>query len=436
MNKLLTITAALALAGAAFAGQAHAAATITVLHSFCAKTDCTDGGLPSSPLVSDGAGNYYGTTQQGGDMNEGTVFKAHFDGTRWDVTRIYSFCAKNNCADGAQPYGGLVIDMNGNLYGAATGGGANAKGMLFKLAPHGSKYLFTDIHDFCSAANCVDGATPGYMTLAYQGQSSGTPYDGTSPLYGTTFLGGASSVGQFGVAFSFTPKGKGWTYKDIYDFCSLANCNDGALADTGVTVDGSGNLYGALEAGGEFQNADHGGTIYKLSFNGTRWKFNLLHAFCEDVDGAGTCTDGDGPLSPPAVDADGNVYGTTFNGGLLNGGAAYEVSAGGKFASLHSFCTVGMCLDGQNPGPAGLMLDNHGNLFGTTTAGGNKTLSDGAVFQLSGTKHTTLTTIIAFKGTNGAMPYSSVTVDGSGNLFGVTTGGGKDKEGVLFQIKP
>jgi uncharacterized repeat protein (TIGR03803 family) len=436
MNKLLNTTAALALAGAAFAGQAHAAATITVLHAFCAKTDCTDGALPSSPLVSDGAGNYYGTTQQGGDMNDGTVFQAHFDGTRWLVTRIYSFCAKNNCADGSQPFGGLVIDTKGNLYGSTSAGGANAKGMLFKLAPQGKKWLFSDGHDFCAAKNCTDGATPGYMTLAYQGQSSGAPYDGTSPLYGTTFLGGASSTTPVGMAFSLTPKGKGWTYKDIYDFCSQANCNDGGLAYSGVTVDGSGNLYGVAEAGGEFQNADHGGTVYKLSFNGSHWKFNLLHAFCEDTNGSGTCTDGDGPLAPPAVDADGNLFGTTYNGGANNSGSVYEIPASGKFSVLHSFCSAHGCLDGINPGPAALAIDNHGNLFGTTTAGGNKTLGDGVVFQLSGAKHTTLTTLVAFKGTNGAVPYSSVALDASGNLFGLTTGGGKNKQGVLFQVKP
>src|SRR6202012_416974 len=103
------------------------------------------------------------------------------------------------------------------------------------------------LHKFCSAASCADGENPEYMALTYQGAASGEVYDGTSPLYGTTHLGGSSG---FGVAFSLTPSGAKWKEKVIYDFCSQTSCADGYEPESGLTMDASGNLFGTTSGGG------------------------------------------------------------------------------------------------------------------------------------------------------------------------------------------
>jgi uncharacterized repeat protein (TIGR03803 family) len=435
MNKLLTTTAALALASAAFAGQAQAGAPLTVLHSFCLKTDCTDGAQPMGGLTSDGAGNYFGTTEGGGDANEGTVYKMSFDGTRWSVVRIHSFCATADCTDGAQPYGGVIVDTNGNLYGMTNSGGNSGNGgVIYELSPHGGKYTYSALYTLCSATNCADGQTPLYAELSYSGKASGALYDGTSPLYGTTSMGGSGSFAATGVVFSLTHKGKTWTQKVIYDFCSQTNCLDGGVPYAGVTVDGSGNLYGTNSAGGAYYSEDNGGTVFKLSLNGTRWKINVLHAFCAKQDGNGNCTDGSTPSAPPVLDASGNLFGTTVTG-ALGYGTVYEIPAGGKFALLHSFCVKNGCPDGALPGGRPLVLDAMGNLFGVATQGGSPTAQGGTVFELSGAKHV-FSTIDVFKGTNGAQPFGGLMLDASGALFGTASAGGKANHGTLYSIKP
>lgn len=150
----------------------------TVLYSFCSVSNCTDGALPVTDLVRDTKGNFYGTTTGGGADGDGTVFKVSPGGKE---TVLYSFCAKANCSDGRRPQAGLFIDTAGNLYGTALYGGQSTIcsdggfgcGIVFKVSPGGKE---TVLYNFCRKAKCSDGAFP----------SSSLIMDGNGNLYGST----------------------------------------------------------------------------------------------------------------------------------------------------------------------------------------------------------------------------------------------------------
>jgi uncharacterized repeat protein (TIGR03803 family) len=334
----------------------------TVLYSFCAQTNCADGANPSAGLIFDQKGNIYGTTQYGGARGNGVVFKFTPEGQE---TALYSFCARNGCTDGGVPWAGLVLDQKGNLYGTTTRGGAynNAIchgygcGVVFKLTPEG-KYIV--LHSFCGQSNCTDGAF----------LDAGLVFDQKGNLYGTTNYGGANN--DSGVVFKLTPKGRETV---LYNFCSQSNCADGGWPSAGLIFDQKGNLYGTTWLGG----AHSSGTVFKLTPKG---KETVLYSFCV----GSYCPDGDEPSAGLVFDQKGNLYGTTSYGGGLSGyctlgcGVVFKLTPKGKETVLHSFCPDGYpCADGETP-TAGLVFDQKGNLFGTTSYGGSTV---GVVFKLT-----------------------------------------------------
>jgi uncharacterized repeat protein (TIGR03803 family) len=170
----------------------------TVLHNFCAQTNCTDGEYPYAGVVFDQRGNLYGTTVEGGHSDIscgsygcGVVFKLTPKGKE---TVLYSFCAQSNCTDGAAPYAGLVFDKEGSLYGTTAGGGLCALcGVVFKLTPKGRE---TVLYSFCAQGNCNDGVIP----------TAGLTFDQKGNLYGTTVYGGPGGYyNGSGVVFKLTP---------------------------------------------------------------------------------------------------------------------------------------------------------------------------------------------------------------------------------------
>jgi uncharacterized repeat protein (TIGR03803 family) len=117
------------------ASQRAEAQTFTTLHSFSGL----DGGMPTAGLTMDGAGNLYGTTQYGGTADYGSVFKLVHTGGSWILHPLYSFPNDGGGNDGAEPYAGVTIGPDGNLYGTTTrGGGSAAYGTVFKLSPPAS----------------------------------------------------------------------------------------------------------------------------------------------------------------------------------------------------------------------------------------------------------------------------------------------------------
>jgi len=426
MNKyLITLLTALAISGSSHG--ALAAGTYKVIHNFCTEEKCADGKWSRSTLTADGAGNYYGTTMAGGTKDGGTIFRMSPNGAQWKFTELYKFCSVKGCKDGSSPRGGVTVDTDGNLYGATFSGGAHGQGAVFQLSRNGKLKV---LHSFCIDETCSDGAVPQSLTLSYQGMASGVPYDGTSPLFGTASAGAHNG----GVVFSLTPNAAKtkWTYKVIHDFCANDPCTDGGHPFSGVSVDASGNLFGALTDGGAYAH----GAIFEMQKNGSGWKYILVHSFCSDQD---ICADGNAPVAAPVMDGAGNLYGTTLAGGsAANRGSVYKLVPNGSkwtFTSLHAFCAETNCTDGRTP-YAGVMVDPNGNLFGTTEAGGD--VDNGTLYELSGKQLTTFTRLESFdsKKVPGATPFAAPTQDSSGALFGTAANGSSKDAGVIFKFTP
>jgi len=376
--------------------------TLKTLYSFCVQSGCADGQLPSSGVVKDTSGTLFGMAYEGGKDNAGTTFSLTPKGGAYKFKLLYSFCSKTNCTDGAGPLGQLIEDTKGNLYGVTGFGGAQTEGTIFRLAP-GKPWKHNVLYSFCSQTNCTDGSQS-YSGLSYQGQAAGEPWDGKSPLFGSTSGGGTKGNGTI---FEFTPNGSQWDYTVIHNIQVGSDPNP-------VLVDQNGNLFITSQGGG----ANNAGNFYTLA-NGT-WKETTIHNFCAEKN----CPDGWEPMGTLALDAAGNVYGVTFTGGSGGNGVLFEHPASGGFAVLYTFCGDGSC----GVGPTSISYGNvSGNLFGGTYYGGAN--EGGIVFALTPKNGTWKESVIAdfCPGGNcasGANPDAPVSEDAQGNLFSTAFGGG------------
>jgi len=216
--------------------------------------DGNDGSDPRGAMISDGAGNLYGTTIAGGKSNDcdegcGVVFELSppaEGNTAWTETVLHSF----DGTDGAAPWGGVIFDSAGNLYGTTTVGGEAADGVVFKLSPPKpgrTRWTETVLFSFSG----TNGATSDASLLT----------DGAGNLFGTTYEGGANDKG---VVFELAPPALGktaWTETVIWSFCSKFNCRDGANPYSNLIADGAGRLYGTTPLDGE----KGGGAAFKLT---------------------------------------------------------------------------------------------------------------------------------------------------------------------------
>ena len=384
VSKLVLARLVLSLLAAFVAGTA-AAQNFTILHSFPCG-DASDGTSPTSSLVSDSAGNLYGTTSSGGSFESGTVFKLSPDGTE---TVLYSF---TSTFDGQYPKGNIVRDSDGNLYGTTAGNG-HASGTVFKLTPDGS---LTVLHTFHLPP---DGSLP------YSGLVQGKQGD----LYGATYAGGEFSEGTI-----FRVSTAGDQYTVLHSFKN----DDGTRPDAPLVTDSAGNLYGAASRGG----TSFDGTIFELDAADT---FSVLHSF------AGP-DEGDTPLGITR-DSAGNIYGVTANGGQLHCygcGSVFKIDPAGNETILYNFKGD---RDGAEPS-APLVEDASGNLYGITSLGGS-TRCDyiygcGTLFQVTqaGRKRT----LHIFTGPDGYDPAEPLLLD-HGSLYGTTVSGGELGCGTIFQ---
>jgi uncharacterized repeat protein (TIGR03803 family) len=184
----------------------------SVLYTFCAQggSACTDGGYPDGGLIMDGSGSLYGTTNHGGSTGRGTVYKITPVSQGWAHTVLYNFCSQTNCADGAYPVAGLIMDGSGNLYGTTYNAGSHGfGGTVFKLAQSGTGWAETVLYSFCGQGGnaCTDGAFPHTDLIM----------DAAGNLYGTTTSGGSGGAGS---VFRLAPSGTSWTEAVLYSFCS------------------------------------------------------------------------------------------------------------------------------------------------------------------------------------------------------------------------
>ena len=362
------------------------AQTFTVLHNFAGPT--SDGGYPYTSLIRDAAGNLYGTTYYGGLGYAGTVFKVDTSGTE---TVLYSFPFPS---DGEYPFASLIRDKTGNLYGTAYEGGSSGYGVVFKVDTSGTQ---TVLYSF--AGGTTDGCYP----------YGGVIFDKAGNLYGTTESCGASSQGT---VFKINTSG---TETLLHSFAG--GSSDGAYPVlTSLLMDKKGNLYGVTSEGG----ASSVGVVYKLSKSGT---LTVLHSF------AGGTTDGCSPLGTPAMDKKSNLYGTAEACGSYTLGIVWKVSKKGTETLLHSF--AGGSSDGEFP-LSGVILDAKGNLYGDTEEGGSSSL--GTVYELD--KKGTLTLLHSFAGSDGETPVGGVVRDAKGDLYGAAEAGGSDSYGTVWKLTP
>ncbi|MGD1149422.1 MAG: choice-of-anchor tandem repeat GloVer-containing protein [Thermoanaerobaculaceae bacterium] len=381
------LAAALGLAGVPPAGA------ISILKSFSAGG--ADGLWPQAPLIGDGAGNLYGTTQSSG-TGGGTVFTIKTDGTGFTV--LHNFLGWPS--DGAEPLAGLVLDGRGNLYGTTQRGGAYDSGTVFKLRTDGTGFALL---------NSFGGSYSGGLY-----PEAGLVLDGAGVLYGTTYGGGAPAGG--GTVFRVNTDGTGFSV--LHSFGSAANGNANPTA--GLVLDGAGNLYGTTYLGG----SSNQGAVFTIRTDGGG--FSLLHSF------AGS--DGAWPFGGLVLDGAGNLYGTTVSGGASGGGTVYTLrTSGSGFASLHSFLSYyAGVTDAASPN-ASLILDGAGNLYGTTELGG--TAGDGTVFSIK-TDGSDFAILHTFAGgaSDGRWPQAALEIDGAGNLHGTTYYGGASDGGTVFTL--
>jgi len=326
--------------------------TETILYSFGGTT--ADGANPVAGLVRDAAGNLYGTTPWGGTSNKGTVFKLSPGTSGWTEKVLYSFTGG---ADGGSPYYGSLVLAGGYLYGTTELGGdlsclnIPGCGVVFRVKTSGGHESV--LHSFqYSPPSQEDGAYP----------LGGLVRDPAGNFYGVTNGGGTTGAG---VVFELSPQtGGGWNETLLHTFTQP----DGLNSYAGLARDKAGNLYGTTFGSGLIAGAI--GTVFEVSSAGTE---TLPHIF------TGYPSDGSSPDSNVIVDSKGNLYGTTPNGGTSNGGIIYKLSPGSSGWTETILYNFSGGADGSSPHGT-LLRDSAGNLYGTTYTGG---LGSGVVWKLS-----------------------------------------------------
>ena len=212
----------------------------------------------------------------------------------------------------------------------------------------GPTFKYEVLYEFCALTDCADGDTP----------FAGPIRDAAGNLYGTTIFGGngiyctVNGVTGCGVVFKLDTAGNETV---LYTF---QGTTDGGSPYSGVIRDKAGNIYGTTTGGGNGNGPDGCGVVFKVDTNGVE---TVLHTF------TGQSTDGCHPYARLIQDKSGNIYGTTvYGGGSLDSGVIFKVDTNGNETVLHSFTSNP---DGAYP-YSGLIEDEHGNFYGTTSEGG------------------------------------------------------------------
>ena len=406
--------------GTTFHGGANSAGTLfkitgssgalSTVVDFAATTSGSNrGGSPQAVLAQDGLGNLWGTTAAGGVYGYGTVFK--INALTYALSTVVDFQNDGISKTGANPFAGLLNDGKGYLWGAASTGGADNFGTLFKV--NASTGLLTPMTDFAgSTAGTSRGLFP-YAALVS---------DGAGNFWGTTITGGSNG---YGTVFEVT--GSTGVLKTVIDFSGSSGANRGAKPYAALLSDGVGNLWGTTAYGGLYNY----GTIFEISGKGT---LQTVADFAATITGSNR---GAVPQGALVSDGAGNLWGLTSLGGANSDGTVFKINQStGALATLVDFSGNGGANRGATP-QAALASDGAGSLWGTTMGGGVN--HAGTVFKVDQTNGV-LTTMVDFagqvSGTNrGANPESALVSDGKGNFWGTTFGGGADGLGTIFEIK-
>ncbi len=348
-------------------GRAALAQTPVVLYNFRGPE-----GNPIAPLVLGPDGNFYGTTQDGGALRRGTVFKMTPAG---QVSRVVSFTGPDGHGPSAV---GLLLDRAGNFYGTTEYGGSGGRGVVFKMTLGG---VLTTLVNF----NNTNGASPRGLTLGRDGN-----------LYGTT----VSSISEQGTVFKVTTDG---IFTQLLTFPAGYGSFPAA-----ITFGSDARLYGCT-----YNGCSGIGTVYRVTTTGVLTTLATISGLPNSF--SGVLTEGN----------DHNFYGTTFDGGSNHRGSIFRNTPDGTLTTLLNFDESGGWL---SAGP--LTLGHDGNFYGTTIYGGTY---EGTVFKMS--PQGTLTTLANFPSRIfGVRPYGGVVFGMDGNLYGTTSTGGLYEGGIAFRV--
>ena len=265
--------------------------TETVIYRFVGGSDGANPG--GGNVIFDAAGNLYGTTDNGGASGVGTVYELTPSNGGWTEKVLYTFAGGS---DGTHPWGGVILDQTGNLYGTTSQGGIGCDGFgcgtVFELTPSGSGWTKKILYSFTGGR---DGTDP----------YAGLVFDQSGNLYGATAFSGS---GGGGTVFELTPSNGSWTFTLVYSLTG------GQGPNYSLAIDGADNLYGTAPEGGA-----SAGVVFRLAPAGGGWTYTALHNFTGGYDGGL-------PIGSPMLDADGNVYGTTYNDGANDDGTVWEIT--------------------------------------------------------------------------------------------------------------
>jgi uncharacterized repeat protein (TIGR03803 family) len=403
--------------------------TETVLYSFGSTP--TDGYYPGGGLVVDSSGNLFGTTAEGSDTlcdlaevyGCGVVYELVKSSNGYMEKVLYSFGSSSPTSDGASPQAGLIMDAAGNLYGTTTYGGSSnclvdigvdGCGTVFELVKSSTGYTENVLYAFTG----FDGAYP----------LAGLLMDSSGNLYGTAQGGGAYG---YGVVFELVNSSGTYVEKVLCSFGGTAT--DGTSPAAGLLMDSSGNLYGTAQGGGAYGY----GVVFELVNSSGTYVEKVLYSF------GGTATDGAYPVAGLLMDASGNLYGTTSQGGAYGKGTVFElVNSSGTYMERVLYSFGGTAADGNDP-IASLLLDASGNLYGTTKLGGSTTACGGSgcgtAFELVNSSGSYAERLLhSFSGgSDGSNPAAALIMDSSGNLYSTTEVGGSSLQGgTVFTINP
>ena len=402
--------------------------TFTVIYSL---TYPSDGWSPTN-VAMDRAGNLYGATAEGGYTGGhcqryfgcGTAFKLSRQGPNWTFRTIHDFSGD---VEGASP-GPVVVGPNGVVYGRTEYGGTECApygcGTVFGVRPApyaGSTVLNPWIDDVLYS---FQGGSDGWGSL----NTTAFTFDHDGNIYATTESGGTYGYGS---VYKLTFSGGSWAKTVLYSF----NGSDGSSPYGGVIFDAAGNLYGTTFGGGSYDS----GAVFELSPSGGNWTEKVLHSFAIGSDGWW-------PTAGLTLDPAGNLFGATLNGGTGGGGVVFELSRSDNqwtYSIIYDLSSTGLYA-----GPrAALAIDAAGNLYGSTTTPGCMAMGcrqkadagggHGTVFKLSpGRNGWTYTLLHDFSGgSDGLDPYYGVIVDPNGIVYGAARPG-TGNAGVIFMIGP
>lgn len=407
MKRIFFPFALLASALFCLAGPAYSQ-TLTILHNFGDGSVANDGSNPTTGLIQVPEGNLYGTTAGGGSGPGGTAFEMTPSG---QITILHSFDDGSVVDDGVNP-GPLTLASDSAFYGTTSEGGSDERGTVFHMTPAGQ---VTILHSFDDGSVVDDGVMPEGTLVD---ESNGT-------LLGLTWLGGSADSGTI-----YEVSGGG-TVTILHSFGDGTVANDGLQPSSGLVKGPDGDYYGETEYGGSTvtSSGENGfGTLFETTPSG---HITIVHNF---GDGS-VANDGEYPIGGLVVGNDGNFYGTTFDGGSAGVGAVFEMSPSGQVTILHSFADGSVSDDGMRPRST-LVLGTDGNLYGTTSEGGSA--SQGTVFEITPAGH--LTVLHSFDyadpGYDGSLPVAGVVEGKDGSFYGTTSMGGSFDLGTVYKLTP